>query len=232
MVEPTDSGGPWRRWLVMRWRLLFRWSHPKRSRWSLESTAIVGGAGQTGSRTVDPVCRCVCDTWLRHWTVYIFHTSDKDWCCISIVEIHEGNTVGFQPGGEKTLKAMLDAKVIKPSQTEWASPPVLVRKRDGTWHYCIDFRGVNALTTCNAYLLPFIEECIDSLADMRWFSTLDMNSGYWQLPVAKEDKEKIVFITKYGLFHFFKCHLACQIHPLHSSGPWTWYCPVLSGWVL
>ena len=49
-----------------------------------------------------------------------------------------------------------------------------------------------------------IEECINSLADIRGFSTLDMNSGYWQLPVADEDKEKTAFITKYGLFHFLR----------------------------
>ena len=56
----------------------------------------------------------------------------------------------------------------------------------------------------DAYPLPLIEECIDSLADMQWFSTLDMNSGYWQIPVAEQDKEKTAFINKYGLFHFLR----------------------------
>ena len=112
--------------------------------------------------------------------------------------------LGFDQEERKTLKAMLDAKVIKPSQSEWASPPVLVRKRDGTWHYCINFRGVNTLTTRGTYPLPLIEECIDRLADMRWHSTLDMNSGYWQRPVAEEVKEKTAFITKYSLFHFLR----------------------------
>ena len=99
---------------------------------------------------------------------------------------------------------MLDAKVIEPSQLEWASPPVHVRKKNGSWRYCIDFRGLNAVTTRNAYPLRLIEECIDSLADMQWFSTLGMNSGYWQIPVAERDKEKTAFITKYGLFHFLR----------------------------
>ena len=112
--------------------------------------------------------------------------------------------LGFDQEERKTLKAMLDAKVIEPSQSEWASPPVLVRKKDGSWRYCIDFRGLNAVTTRDAYPLPLIEECIDSLADMQWFSTLDMNSGYWQIPVAEQDKEKTAFITKYGLFHFLR----------------------------
>ena len=112
--------------------------------------------------------------------------------------------LGFDHEERKTLKAMLDAKVIEPSQSEWASPPVLVRKKDGSWRYCIDFRGLNAATTRDAYPLPLIEECIDSLAYMQWYSALDMNSGYWQIPVAEEDKEKTAFITKYGLFHFLR----------------------------
>ena len=62
--------------------------------------------------------------------------------------------------------------------------------------------------------------------------TLDMNSGYWQLPVAEEDKEKTPFITKYGCLIFFECSLACQMRPLRSRGPWTWFCLVLAGWVL
>ena len=112
--------------------------------------------------------------------------------------------LGFDQEERKTLKAMLDAKVIEPSQSEWASPPVLVRKKDGNWRYCIDFRGLNAVTKRDAYPLPLIEECIDGLADMQWFSALDMNSGYWQIPVAEQDKEKTAFITKYGLFHFLR----------------------------
>ena len=77
-----------------------------------------------------------------------------------------------------------------------------MRKKDGSWCDCIDFRGLNAATMHDAYPLPLIEEWINSLADMQWFSTLDMNSGYWQIPMAEEDKGKIAFITKYSLIHF------------------------------
>ena len=88
------------------------------------------------------------------------------------------------------------------ASSEWASPPVLVRKKDGSWRYCIDFRAVNKETLKDAYPLPLIEECMDSLAGKKYFCTLDMNSGYWQIPVAKEYKEKTAFITRYGLYHF------------------------------
>ena len=110
--------------------------------------------------------------------------------------------LGFEQEEKKTIDSMLDAGVIEPSQSEWASPPVLVRKKDGSWRYCIDFRAVNNATIKDAYPLPLIEECIDSLAGKKWFCTLDMNAGYWQIPVADEDKDKTAFITRYGLFQF------------------------------
>ena len=110
--------------------------------------------------------------------------------------------LGFEQEEKKTIDSMLDAGVIEPSQSEWASPPVLVRKKDGSWRYCIDFRAVNNATIKDAYPLLLIEECIDSLAGKKWFCTLDMNAGYWQIPVADEDKDKTAFITRYGLFQF------------------------------
>lgn len=110
--------------------------------------------------------------------------------------------LGFEKEERKTIDGMLNAGVIEPSKSEWASPPVLVRKKDGSWRYCIDFRALNNVTVKDAYPLPLIEECMDSLADKKYFCTLDMNSGYWQIPVSPEDKEKTAFITRYGLYQF------------------------------
>ena len=97
---------------------------------------------------------------------------------------------------------MLDAKLIEPSVSEWASPPVLIRKRDGTVRYAIDYRKLNSVTENEVYLLPLIEECIDSLTGNKWFSKLDANSAYYQVKMKEEDKPKTAFITKYGLFQF------------------------------
>ena len=108
--------------------------------------------------------------------------------------------LGFETEEKKVLTLMLDAGVIKQSQSEWASPPVLVRKKDKSWRYCIDFRYLNSVTIKDAHPLPLIDECIDSLSGINWFCALDMNSGYWQIPISEEDKEKTAFITKYGLF--------------------------------
>ena len=112
--------------------------------------------------------------------------------------------LGFEKQEKATLEQMLAAGVIEHSHSEWASPPVLVRKKDGSWRYCIDFRAVNNVFAKDAYPLPLIEECLDSLAGKKWFCTLDMNSGYWHIPIAEEDKCKTAFITKFGLFQFVR----------------------------
>ena len=112
--------------------------------------------------------------------------------------------LGFEHAEQKTLKSMKDAGVIEPSNSDWASPPVLVRKKDNSWRYCIDFRALNTVTVKDAYPLPRIDDCIDSLAGKELFCTLDMNSGYWQIPIAPEDRHKTAFITRYGLYQFLR----------------------------
>ena len=106
----------------------------------------------------------------------------------------------FQNEEEKTLTNMLDAHVIKPSSSEWASAPVLVRKKDGEVRHTIYYRQVNVKTIKDAFPLPLIEECVDNLADNLWFHTLDLASGYWQIMVDERDSHETAFLTKYGLF--------------------------------
>ena len=142
-------------------------------------------------------------TTLVHWI--------KTGMAFPILQQMRRTPLGFEGEEKKHLEAMLAAKVIEPSVSEWASPPVLVRKHDKSWRYCIDFRALNSVTERDAYPLPLIEECIDSLDGMRWFCTLDMNSGYWQIPIAEEDKKKTAFLTRYGLFQFLRMRWFCTL---------------------
>ncbi|KAK3090931.1 hypothetical protein FSP39_015821 [Pinctada imbricata] len=103
---------------------------------------------------------------------------------------------------ETELDKMIEDKIIEPSESPWCSPILLARKKDGSHRFCIDFRKLNSVTLKDAYPLPRIDETLDTLAGSRWFSTLDLASGYWQVGVAECDKEKTAFATHRGLFQF------------------------------
>ena len=108
--------------------------------------------------------------------------------------------VCFAGEEEAHLNKMLKAGVIQESNSDWASAPVLIRKRDGTVRWCIDYRALNDKTVKDVFPLPLIDDCIDTLTGSEWFSKLDANSAYWQVPIREEDQKKTAFITKYGLF--------------------------------
>ena len=100
------------------------------------------------------------------------------------------------------LNQMLEKDVIEPSASPWASPIVLVQKKDGSTRFCVDYRKVNDVTRKDAYPLPRIDTTLDTLHGSKWFSTLDLVSGYWQVEVAKSDRPKTAFCTTEGLFQF------------------------------
>ncbi|MCG8033357.1 MAG: DDE-type integrase/transposase/recombinase, partial [Candidatus Thiodiazotropha taylori] len=99
---------------------------------------------------------------------------------------------------------MLQAGVIEPSVSPWSSNIVLITKKDGSTRFCVDYRKVNLLTKKDSYPLPNISQCLDALAGSVYFNCMDINSGYWQIGVAKEDREKTAFATSMGLFQFVK----------------------------
>lgn len=79
---------------------------------------------------------------------------------------------------------------------------MLVKKKDGTSHFCIDYHKVNTVTWKDAYPLPRVDDLLDTLAGSRLFSTLDLISRYWQVEVHPRDKEKTAFRTSEGLYEF------------------------------
>ena len=101
------------------------------------------------------------------------------------------------------LKLMLDAGVIWPSNSPWCNAVVLVRKKDGSLRFCINFRKLNSLTVKDSHLLPHICETLESLAGAAHFSTSDMNSGFWQVPLAEESKQYTAFTL--GSMGLYEC---------------------------
>ena len=85
--------------------------------------------------------------------------------------------------------------MVEPADGAWSSPVVLVRKKDHSWRLCIDYRRLNAVTRKDTYPLSRIDDSLDALAGSMYFSTLDLVSGYWQVPLDQDAREKSAFVT-------------------------------------
>ncbi|GFX61689.1 retrovirus-related Pol polyprotein from transposon 17.6 [Trichonephila clavipes] len=99
------------------------------------------------------------------------------------------------------LREMQENDIIEPSSSPWASPIVLVRKKDGSTRFCVDYRKLKNVTKKDSYPLPRIDDTLDTLSGHKWFSTLDLKSGYWQVEIHPEDRET-AFTSGQGLWQF------------------------------
>ena len=103
---------------------------------------------------------------------------------------------------DEEIEKMLRQGIIEPSNSPWASPIVIVTKKDGTPRFCVDYRKLNDVSRKDAYPLPKIDECMDELAGAQWFCTLDLAHGYWQVEMDPDSKLKTAFASRKGLYHF------------------------------
>ena len=125
------------------------------------------------------------------------------------------------------IQQMLASDVVRPSNSPWASPVVMVKKKDGSLCFSIDFCQLNVSTVKGAHPLPRIDDLLDALHGARWFSTLDLKSGYWQVPIMERDEEKPAFPTSGGQLYEFN-----QVRFGLCNAPATFSClmdRVLSG---
>nr|VZI23315.1 unnamed protein product [Spirometra erinaceieuropaei] len=100
----------------------------------------------------------------------------------------------------KLLDELLQAKIIQPSSSPWASPIALVPKNDGSVRLCVDYRRLNAVTVRDSFPLPRLDDTLDALGNAAWFSTLDLKSGYWQVEIHPDDRHKTAFTVPQGLY--------------------------------
>ena len=102
----------------------------------------------------------------------------------------------------RQLQDMQRDGVIQPLNSPWSSPVVTVKKKDGTHHFCVDYRGLNAVTKADAFPLPRVDDLLDQLGGAKYFSTLDLASWFWQIQMEPHSREKTAFVTPHGLYEF------------------------------
>ena len=101
---------------------------------------------------------------------------------------------------DEEMQKMLDKGAIESGSSPWASPVVLVKKKDGHIRFCVDYRRLNELTEFDAYPLPRIDETFEALSGALYFSTLDLLSGYWQVGLTSDAQLKSAFCVRSGLY--------------------------------
>ena len=113
-----------------------------------------------------------------------------------------------------SLQDMLEAGAIHASQSPWCNAVVLVQKKDGTLHFCVDFRRLNAQTKKDSYPLPHIQEALESMTGSAHFSLMDFKSGFWQIKMAPELQQYTAFTVGNLRFYEFTCMLfgLCNAH--------------------
>lgn len=146
----------------------------------------------------------------------LFAAKDKELRCTDTVEMHiqlqDPTPIRLRPYRipmnhkhivDKAIDEMLESGIIRRSHSSFAFPVVIVDKKDGTKRFCVDFRKLNKVTKTDSYPLPLIDDMLALLSGARYFTALDLKSGYWQVKMAEEDKEKTAFTVPHrGLFEF------------------------------
>jgi len=172
-----------------------------------------------------------------HQDTFVSSSADLGFCPLVEHDIGTGDTrpikqsprrppIAARETEEEILNEMLETGVIEPSRSTWASPVCLVKKKDGTFNFCIDYRRVNAVSKKDAYPIPDIQDGLDNLRVSRCFATIDLHSGYWQLRMTDRAKERSAFCTRRDLFQFTRMPFGLSGARVRSAVLCLLYCEI------
>ena len=117
---------------------------------------------------------------------------------------------------DRQVNEMLEQGIVEPSNSIWHSPVVLVKKKDGSYHFAVDYRQLNKITQPIAHPLPRLESVFEAIgaADVQYFTSLDLTSSYWQIPIDPSTKFKAAFITHDGIYEFNRTSYGLRNAPM------------------
>ena len=119
---------------------------------------------------------------------------------------------------EDKIREMTAAGVIEPTNSPWAALAVVVKKKGDSWRFCVDYRRLNAVTNKDSYPLPRLDEALDYISRSSWFSSLDLQSGYWQVELVPDARPKTAFTIGQGLWQFRVMPFGlCHLHEVLSA---------------
>lgn len=127
------------------------------------------------------------------------------------------------------IAEMLRQGIRRPSFSPWAAPVFLVKKKSGEHRFCVDYRRLNDVTKRDVYPLPRMDDVFDRLTGAKFFSSLHLKSGYWQVPDAGADRSKTAFVPPDGLYEFLRLPFGLNNARLRLKDSWIEFLPVLSG---
>jgi hypothetical protein len=158
-----------------------------------------------GVTTADRVCPTSTKTGVRHYI--------PTGTAAPIRQRRFRNSVHENTVIADNIKVMLEHGVVEMANGPWGFPVVLVKKKDGSVRFCVDYRALNAVTVKDVYPLPHVDETLEALGGAQWFTTFDLMAGYWQVEVAPEDRDKTAFLTREGLYRFLRMPLGLSNAP-------------------
>jgi len=103
---------------------------------------------------------------------------------------------------KRQVDQLLEDDMIEKATSPWSFPVVVVKKPDGSYRFCVDYSKLTEKTIKDTYPLPRIDDTLDYLSGAKYFTVVDASSGFWQIPVAEEDKEKLAFCTTFGTYQW------------------------------